>query len=219
MSCSFIRYGHYVTDHYFRASSGAYTASPITVTIGGEERVLESPRGVFSNDGLDIGTRVLLDVAPVPDEIGTMLDLGCGWGPIALHLGLSAPTSTVWAVDVNSDALEATERNARTLSLANVRTSRPEDVPADVQFDAIWSNPPIRIGKPALHELLLTWLPRLTDDGEAWFTVQKHLGSDSLLRWLQALDGFDAERYESKKNFRILRVFRTHPAQAASQTQ
>ena len=197
-----------MTDHYFRASSGDYSPMPLTVTLGGEQRQLESPRGVFSHDGLDIGTRVLLDEAPQPPETGTMLDLGCGWGPIALHLGLSAPAATVWAVDVNSDALAATERNARTLSLSNVRVAHPDEIPSDVRFDAIWSNPPIRIGKAALHELLLTWLPRLTVDGEAWLTVQKHLGSDSLLKWLQGLDGFGAERYESKKNFRILRVFR-----------
>lgn len=197
-----------MTDHYFSDSGGAYAASPIAVTIGGEERLLESPKGVFSNDGLDIGTRVLLDVAPEPPETGSLLDLGCGWGPIALHLALSAPTASVWAVDVNPDALSATARNAHTLSLSNVRTSLPDDVDDAVRFDAIWSNPPIRIGKAALHELLLRWLPRLTDDGEAWLVVQKHLGSDSLLRWLQQLDGFDAERVESKKNFRSLRVFR-----------
>lgn len=197
-----------MTDHYFKNSQGAYAASPITVELGGEDRVLESPQGVFSNDGLDIGTRVLLSVAPEPPETGNLLDLGCGWGPIALHLALSAPTASVWAVDVNSDALTATARNAHALSLPNVTTSTPEAVSEELRFDAIWSNPPIRIGKAALHELLLTWLPKLADDGEAWLVVQKHLGADSLLKWLQGLDGFDAERFESKKNFRILRVFR-----------
>ena len=176
--------------------------------LGGAERELEAPRGVFSGDGLDTGTEMLLRAVPEPPTEGNLLDIGCGWGPITLDLALSSREATVWAVDVNPLALEATRRNARRLSLSNVRVCLPEEVPAEVRFDAIWSNPPIRIGKAALHELLTSWLDRLTDDGEAYLVVQKHLGGDSLQRWLDARDGFFAERAASKKNFRILRTGR-----------
>lgn len=163
--------------------------------------------GVFSGDRLDVGTAVLLDAVPAPPATGELLDLGCGWGPIAASLALRSPDARVWAVDVNARALSLVERNAELLSLSNVVPSAPERVPADIRFDAIWSNPPIRIGKRQLHELLETWIPRLAPGATAWLVVQKHLGADSLLRWLQErFDGFDVERADSKKTYRIIAV-------------
>ncbi len=163
--------------------------------------------GVFSGDRLDVGTAVLLDAVPAPPARGELLDLGCGWGPIAASLALRSPDARVWAVDVNARALSLVERNAELLSLSNIVPSMPERVPADVRFDAIWSNPPIRIGKRQLHELLETWIPRLAPGATAWLVVQKHLGADSLLRWLQErFDGFDVERADSRKTYRIIAV-------------
>lgn len=163
--------------------------------------------GVFSGDRLDVGTAVLLDAVPAPPATGELLDLGCGWGPIAASLALRSPDARVWAVDVNARALSLVERNAELLSLSNIVPSMPERVPADVRFDAIWSNPPIRIGKRQLHELLETWIPRLAPGATAWLVVQKHLGADSLLRWLQErFDGFDVERADSRKTYRIIAV-------------
>jgi 16S rRNA G1207 methylase RsmC len=87
-------------------------------------------------------------------------------------------------------------------------------VPADLRFAAIWSNPPIRVGKAVLHEMLLTWLPRLADGGTAYLVVQKNLGSDSLQRWLDAeLAGrfpgqFTVARHASARTFRVLSVTR-----------
>ena len=101
---------------------------------------------------------------------------GAGWGPIALSLALDAPDATVWAVDVNERALDLVRRNAARLGLVQVNAALPDDVPDDVRFATIWSNPPIRIGKAALHELLGQWLPRLSTGGEAWLVVQRNLG-------------------------------------------
>ncbi len=163
--------------------------------------------GVFSGDRLDVGTAVLLDAVPAPPATGELLDLGCGWGPIAATLALRSPDARVWAVDVNARALSLVERNAELLSLSNIVPSMPERVPADVRFDAIWSNPPIRIGKQQLHELLEAWIPRLVPGATAWLVVQKHLGADSLLRWLQErFAGFDVERADSRKTYRIIAV-------------
>ncbi len=80
-----------------------------------------------------------------------------------------------------------------------------------VQFATIWSNPPIRIGKPALHDLLHTWLARLDADGSASLVVQKHLGADSLQRWLIEL-GYRCDRVGSKAGFRLLTVRHGDPA-------
>lgn len=163
--------------------------------------------GVFSGDRLDVGTAVLLDAVPAPPETGELLDLGCGWGPIAATLALRSPDARVWAVDVNARALSLVERNAELLSISNITAATPDLVPEDVRFDAIWSNPPIRIGKAELHALLETWIPRLAPGATAWLVVQKHLGADSLLRWLaERFADFDVERADSRKTYRIIAV-------------
>ena len=81
-------------------------------------------------------------------------------------------------------------------------------------FAAIWSNPPIRIGKEGLHALLLRWLPRLSPGGHAHLVVQRHLGADSLHAWLtEALaDAAVVERAGSAKGYRVLRVSAPGPS-------
>ena len=197
-----------MTDHYFSAASGDAPTREVRATLDGREHSLLTAPGVFSGDGLDVGTSVLLDETPEPPQSGDLLDLGAGWGPIALSLALRAPDARVWAVDVNPRAVDLVRRNAERVSVANVTAALPGEVP-DVRFQGIWSNPPIRIGKQQLHALLLTWLPRLDVGADAWLVVQKHLGSDSLLRWLDEQPGLAAERWTSRKTFRVLRVART----------
>lgn len=167
----------------------------------------DSDRGVFSYGRLDRGTRVLFDLAPQPSPSGTFLDIGCGWGAIALTLASLAHAAKVYAVDVNPRAVELTALNARALGLDNVHVSHPNDVHPGVTFDLIWSNPPIRVGKEALHSILDTWLNRLSTNGVAYLVVQKNLGSDSLADWLRGRD-FDVDRIGSRKGFRVLRVAR-----------
>lgn len=169
---------------------------------------LQTDRGVFAAAGVDPGTKLLLlEGAAPPAGPVDLLDLGCGYGPIALALARRAPAATVWAVDVNRRALALCEANAKASGVTNARVVEPDAVPEDVTFAEIWSNPPIRIGKPALHELLLTWLPRLRGGGRAWLVVQKHLGSDSLARWLDE-QGWTATRRSARSGYRILEVVR-----------
>lgn len=191
---------------------------PLSVVLAGEERSLQTAGGIFSPDGVDKGTTILLNEAPLPAAEGNLLDIGCGWGPIALSLALHSPAATVYAVDVNERSIELTRENAAALGLGNVRASTPEDVDPDVRFDTIWSNPPIRVGKEELHSILLMWLPRLAHNGSAYLVVQKNLGSDSLQRWIAAElgerfpeAGFTVVRHSTNKAFRILHVTRTKP--------
>ena len=179
----------------------------ITLTLPDVTIDLLTDRGVFSGDRVDPGTKLLLSTVPAIEPAGArVLDLGCGYGPIAVVAGLRVPDAEVWAVDVNARARELCTDNAAASGCANVRVAAPGDVPADLRFDVIWSNPPIRIGKPALHELLRRWLTRLTPDtGRAWLVVQKHLGSDSLMAWLQA-EGWPTTRLTSRQAYRILEV-------------
>nr|WP_277606098.1 methyltransferase [Glycomyces sp. L485] len=161
--------------------------------------------GVFSGNRLDSGTGVLLNKVVPPEAPGTFLDLGCGYGPISAVLAQRADAE-VWAVDVNRRALDLTRRNTEKLP-GTVRVATPDKVPSDAAFDEIWSNPPIKVGKEALHELLETWLPRLKERGVAWLVVSKHLGADSLARWL-AENGWAVDKHASAKGYRVLRVER-----------
>jgi 16S rRNA (guanine1207-N2)-methyltransferase len=180
---------------------------PVTIEVAlpGLSFPMTTDRGVFSYAQLDTGTALLLREASAPPASGNVLDLGCGSGAIALALALRSPGATVWAVDVNARARHLTATNAARNKLGNLRVSEPDEVPDDVSFAAIWSNPPIRIGKPALHELLARWLARLAPEGEAVLVVQKHLGADSLQRWLIE-QGHATERIASRTGFRLLRV-------------
>jgi 16S rRNA (guanine1207-N2)-methyltransferase len=168
---------------------------------------LRTDAGTFSARGVDPGTLQLLRATPPPPAAGNLLDLGCGYGPIACTLAHRSPGSVVWAVDINDRALRLAAENAGDLGLANVTACRPETVPAEIRFDGIWSNPPIRIGKAALHELLGSWLARLREGSAAWLVVQRHLGSDSLAAWLTA-EGWQVTRTGSKRGYRILRIDR-----------
>ncbi|PLS25191.1 methyltransferase [Bifidobacterium imperatoris] len=214
-----------MAEQYFSAEpSSKDVRRTLHVTLRDHEASVQVSNGVFSGSRLDLGTSVLLRHAPELPEEGDFLDLGCGWGPIALSMAFESPNANVWAVDVNERALDLTATNAADNGCANVHiaqvdessTPLPQDrqpknatsVPESLEFDAIWSNPPIRIGKEALHTLLMAWLPKLKRGAAAYLVVQKNLGSDSLIKWLaQALGAeFTVSKYASSKGFRIIEV-------------
>lgn len=194
--------------HYFEEQpQAASKPSSVDLVLPDLHLRLETDRGTFSPERIDLGTRILLESVPLPPQEGDLLDLGCGYGPIALTMASRAPSATVWAVDVNRRSVELTARNAEAARLYKVRPLHVDEVPDDTKFRAIWSNPAIRIGKPALHAMLTRWLSRLTPDGVAYLVVQKHLGSDSLQRWLGE-QGWQATREASRAAYRILKVTR-----------
>ncbi|MFF5291650.1 class I SAM-dependent methyltransferase [Paractinoplanes globisporus] len=197
-------------EHYFSAEpSTPAQRGEIEFNVAGRDYRLAVASGVFSAGRLDPGTAVLLRKGDLPTAMaaGVFLDLGCGYGPIAAVLASEAPKAAVWAVDVNSRARELTAENAETLGLANLTVAAPDEVPGDVVFDEIWSNPPTHVGKAELHTLMERWLPRLAPDGTAWLVINRHLGGDSLHAWLVA-GGWQVERIASQKGFRVLRVSR-----------
>jgi 16S rRNA G1207 methylase RsmC len=191
-------------EHYFSADpSVPFKRVPVTATVWGHELALTSGSGVFAQGRLDVGTAVLFRETDPPPP-GRILDLGCGYGVIALAIATAVPDATVTAVDVNERAVLLANENAAALGLADrVRATTPAEVPPDATYDELWSNPPIRIGKAALHELLLTWLPRLEPGGRAVLVVGKNLGADSLQRWLGE-QGYPTRRIASAKGFRVL---------------
>jgi 16S rRNA (guanine1207-N2)-methyltransferase len=196
-------------SHYFDEEPTTESAPrDVTLLLPDRSMILRTDRGVFGYDRIDPGTKLLLLKAPTPSATGDLLDIGCGTGAIALTMAARSPGSTVWAIDVNERARDLCRANAERNGLANVRVCGPDEVPDEVRFATIWSNPAIRIGKPALHAMLRRWLARLTDDGEALLVVHKHLGSDSLQTWLTA-QGHPTDRVASSSGYRILHSTRS----------
>jgi 16S rRNA G1207 methylase RsmC len=198
-------------DHYFTAEPDTpFRRGEIEFSVAGRDYRLAVASGVFSAGRLDPGTAVLLRKGGLPGAAaeGTLLDLGCGYGPIACVLASEAPKTTVYAVDVNSRARELTAENAATLGLSDrIRVAAPDEVPDDVAFTEIWSNPPTHVGKTELRALMERWLPRLAPGGTAWLVINRNLGGDSLHTWLEGL-GWTVTRTASQKGFRVLRVTR-----------
>ena len=196
-------------EHYFSADPAvAFKRAPVRATVWGHDLDLTSGSGVFAQGRLDVGTAVLFRETDPPTEGSTYLDLGCGYGVIGLALARSRPAARVWGVDVNERAVLLANENATALGVDDRYTATtPAGVPDDLELDEIWSNPPIRIGKDALHGMLLTWLPRLAPGGRAVMVVGKNLGADSLQRWLGE-QGFPTTRLASAKGFRVLETRR-----------
>jgi 16S rRNA (guanine1207-N2)-methyltransferase len=195
-------------DHYFAADpSVPFERETFTASVWGHELELSSGSGVFSRGHLDHATAVLLREVEPPVS-GRFLDLGCGYGVIGLAIAKAVPLSSVIGLEVNERAILLANENAAALGLGGRFVAcRAADVPSDQQFDEIWSNPPIRIGKPAVHELLRTWLPRLAPGGRAVMVIGRNLGADSYQRWLRD-QGWSCERLGSAKGFRVFEVRR-----------
>jgi len=211
-----------MSEHYFTAApASADQRREITVTLAGRRVRVETASGVFSAERLDPGTAVLLGHGEEPPATGLFVDVGCGWGAIALDLALRSPGAEVIAVDVNERALDLTRRNAARLGAAGTRRNAARlgaagvtavdpgaalELVGDRPIDLLRSNPPIRVGKEALHELLATWLGRLAPTGLAELVVAKNLGADTLQRWIAGELGMDCSRAASSRGFRVLRV-------------
>lgn len=201
-------------SHYFTAPQGAPNHRRITARIWERDYTFTTADGVFSANRLDLATSVLLRTVPPPGpQVRRVVDLGCGWGPIAVALATACEWLQVDAVDVNPRALELTAENAGNHGVADrvrVLHADPDHSaaePGEVEYDEIWSNPPIRIGKEALHRLLLDWLPKLSPHGRAVMVVGKNLGADSLATWLTD-QGWPTTRLASAKGFRVLETRR-----------
>lgn len=191
-------------EHYFTADpSVPFKREPVRVSVWDQDLAMESGSGVFARGRLDSGTAVLFREIS-PPQAGHILDLGCGYGVIGLAIAAAVPEAKVTAVDVNERAVLLANENAAALGVADrYLAAVPEAIDPSARYDEIWSNPPIRVGKAALHDLLLTWLPRLAPGGRAVMVVGKNLGADSLQRWLGD-QGWPTVRLASAKGFRVL---------------
>ncbi|MDG2497017.1 MAG: methyltransferase [Aquiluna sp.] len=203
-------------EHYFSSEPEAKkTETQISFDVAGQNFLMAGVSGSFSATKLDPGTRVLLGHWALFPKDGNVLDLGCGWGPIGISIARLKPETKVFSIDINNRSVDQTTANAKQAGAKNLTASLAHELPEDLRFSAIWSNPPIRIGKAALHELMLTYIPRLEPLGRAYLVVQKNLGSDSLQRWLEAtFPDHRVRRVGTEKTFRVIEVISpaTHPS-------
>lgn len=197
-----------MSDHYFSANPGTeQKLRKVSFTVLDQEFEMQASSGTFSSSRLDPGTKVLLD--QLSEVNGTVLDLGCGWGPISIAIGKLFPSTKVYALDVNQRSLEQTSENAKRFGLANVTPVTEREIPEGLEFDEIWSNPPIRVGKEVLHGLLKTWLPRLRPGGKAMLVVQKQLGADSLMKWIASeFPELEVTRVGNDKGYRVIKALK-----------
>ena len=195
------------SSHYFTAQpSAAHRPGLVRVVLPDLYLELATDSGVFSPGRLDPGTRLLLERAPAPPATGDILDLGCGYGPIACTLAARAPGATVWAVDVNERALALCAANAASAGLSNVRCVLPDSAEVPPRLAGIWSNPPVRVGKGPLHAMLREWLARLAPQAAATLVMARNLGADSLHAWLEKEEGWSVTRLSARSGYRLLRV-------------
>ena len=222
-------------EHYFSANPGSRRRErTVALQLPDVSASLRSDRGIFSAHRIDPGTRLLLKYAPLPAAAGgsagangttpadgsdggrTLADVGCGYGPIAVALALRAPDATIWATDVNRRALDLAVANLAAAGVtvagggdpgrgARARVCSPDEVPPGLRVDAVYCNPPVRIGHAALDRLLLEWLDRLHPGGFAVVVMHKNLGADSLVRRLGA-KGWASRRLAIGGGYRVLQI-------------
>ena len=195
-------------EHYFSADPSAPAKlTEVEIEVGGQVLKFSASSGTVSSERLDPGTRVLLGLWELFPTDGIVLDLGCGWGPIGLSIAKLQPATEVIGVDVNQRSVELANANAKRNGLANFSACLDKDLDANLEIDHIWSNPPIRIGKENLHNLLRNYLSRLKPTGDAYLVVQKQLGAESLQRWIaQQWPEREVTKVENSKGFRVIRI-------------
>jgi 16S rRNA (guanine1207-N2)-methyltransferase len=195
-----------VEEHYFSSDPAAPKKTvSIFLQVGGKEFEVEAASGTFSSSKLDAGTAVLLKHHEHFPKDGNVLDIGCGWGPIGISIAAVEKNSRVFGIDINQRSIEQSNFNAAKLNLKNYSAMHSRELPDDLQFSAIWSNPPIRVGKKVLHELMETYIPRLEPGGKAMLVVQKNLGADSFQRWLGTrFPQAEVSRVATDKGYRVI---------------
>lgn len=193
-----------MTEHYYTQNPGAaHDERQVIFNVLGLEFRCVTDAGVFSRDGLDMGTRILLDA--LPPLKGRVLDLGCGWGPVGVALGKRYPELDLLMTDVNARAVELAARNLRANGVTNARTAQGENYAAcSGTFDAIALNPPIRAGKAVVYGLFAGAAEHLSEGGALYVVIRKQQGAESAERYLRTIYR-DVARIAREKGYWVLR--------------
>lgn len=194
-----------------------YSNQPVTehkrreleTVLHGSKFKFISDAGVFSKSGVDYGSKVLIEALDIPSQ-ASVLDVGCGYGPIGLTAAKLAKDGHVTMIDINSRAVELAKENARLNGINNV-TILESDLFESVQgkeFDIVITNPPIRAGKETVHRIFELAYEHLRDRGELWIVIQKKQGSPSAKAKLESLFS-RVEEVTKDKGYRIFKAVKT----------
>lgn len=193
-----------MAEHYYVENPGAaHDEKTVIFSALGRELRCVTDAGVFSRDGLDMGTRILLEA--LPELRGQVLDLGCGWGPVGVVLGKRYPDARLLLTDVNARAAELAERNLADNGVANAKVVRGDGFEAvEGAFDAIVLNPPIRAGKAVIYALFADAAAHLNEGGALYVVIRKQQGAESAQRYLNTIYA-DVSRIAREKGYWVLR--------------
>lgn len=167
----------------------------------------ETDKGVFSRDGLDFGTRVMLEAIDFDSlSEGDILDLGAGYGPVGVIVGKRLPGRRILGVDVSERAIDLAKKNASANQVVNVdfMVSNAYESIDQRDFAAILTNPPVRAGKETVHHFMSEAIHYLKPGGEIYVVLQKKQGAPSALKKLEEVFG-NVEEIERRKGYWILK--------------
>lgn len=198
-----------MSDHYYARTPGVEHNRQLHETeLRGYRFKFMTDAGVFSKTGVDYGSRVLIDALEIQDN-ASVLDVGCGYGPIGLTAARLAPNGYVTMIDINERAIELAKENAKLNGIHNI-TAIQSDVYESVQqnrYDVIVTNPPIRAGKAVVHRIFEEGYQLLKPGGSMWVVIQKKQGAPSAEAKLDELFG-NVEEVTKDKGYRIFRSIR-----------
>ncbi|TDQ34700.1 class I SAM-dependent methyltransferase [Aureibacillus halotolerans] len=194
-----------MSDHYYsRRPTVPSDPKSLNVHLNGRAYQFQSDRGVFSKQGIDFGTRLLIETFVMPDVQGAVADIGCGYGPIGTVVAAEHPERNVWMTDVNERAVELAVKNAGAHQVENVTVVQGNLLEAIQQpCAAILSNPPIRAGKKVVHTLFEQAYESLVAGGELWIVMQKKQGAPSAQDKLASLYQ-DVQVVAQDKGYKII---------------
>ena len=191
-------------DHYYTENpNSAHDERRIALRALGNDLTFVTDAGVFSRDGLDRGTEVLLEALP-PLE-GRVLDLGCGWGAVGVALGKRYPALDIVMTDINSRAVELARRNLAENGVTAAVLQGDGFDAVEGRFDAIVTNPPIRAGKAVIYGLFARAREYLEPDGALYVVIRKQQGAPSALKYLKEIYS-RAETVDRASGFHVLRA-------------
>ncbi|WP_258298127.1 class I SAM-dependent methyltransferase [Paenibacillus peoriae] len=196
-----------MADHYYsKRPETAHERRSLETVLRGRSYCFASDSGVFSKQGIDYGSRVLIEAMQLPAQ-ASVLDVGCGYGPIGLAAAALVPEGHVTMVDINERAVQLAIENAERNGVKNV-TIKQSDLFAEVKnerFDVILTNPPIRAGKETVHTIFELAYEHLNEGGALWVVIQKKQGAPSASAKIESLFGH-VEEVTKDKGYRILKA-------------
>lgn len=196
-----------MSDHYYTQSPSVKSERQQLETIlRGHKLRFNTDAGVFSKTGIDFGSRVLIEALEI-DATAQVLDVGCGYGPIGITAAMLASEGHVTMIDINERAIELALENAKLNGVSNVSVLQSDlfERVADLKFDVMITNPPIRAGKDVVHRIFEEGVKLLQPGGSMWVVIQKKQGAPSAFSKLESLFA-TVEEVTKDKGYRIFRA-------------